>query len=147
MTMPSRLLAAAATAALLMLPASSQAQTFSDAQRGEIEHIIKDYLLAHPEVLEEVSAELDRRKQFAETEKAKSAIKDHSEALFNSKRQVTVGNTQRDVTLVEFFDYNCRYCNRALSDRTEIMKGDSKLRVVLKEFPVLGPGSVEAAQV
>ena len=53
-----RLLAAAATAALLLLPAPSRAQTFSDTQKGEIEKIIKDYLLAHPEVLEEVSAEL-----------------------------------------------------------------------------------------
>ena len=60
---------------------------------------------------------------------------------------MTIGNTQGDVTLVEFFDYNCGYCKRALSDLTDIIKGDGKLRVVLKEFPVLGPGSVEAAQV
>jgi protein-disulfide isomerase len=147
MTMTPRLLAAAATAALLMLPAPSRAQSFSAPQRGEIEHIIRDYLLAHPELLEEVSAELDKRKQLAEAEKAKTAIKNHSDALFNSARQVTVGNAQGDVTLVEFFDYNCGYCKRALLDLTQIMKGDSKLRVVLKEFPVLGPGSVEAAQV
>lgn len=143
-----RLLAAAAATALLMLPAApSRAQSFSDAQRGEIEKMIKDYLVKHPEVLEEASAELDKRKQAAEAEKARSEIKNHSEALFRSPRQVTVGNTQGDVTLVEFFDYNCGYCKRALSDLTMIMKDDSKLRVVLKEFPVLGPGSVEAAKV
>jgi protein-disulfide isomerase len=142
-----RLLAAAATAALLLLPAPSRAQSFSDAQKGEIEKIIKDYLVSHPEVLEEASAELDKRKQLAEAEKAKSAIKNHSEALFNSPRQVTVGNGSGDVTLVEFFDYNCGYCKRALADLTTIMKDDGKLRVVLKEFPVLGPGSVEAARV
>jgi protein-disulfide isomerase len=142
-----RLLAAAATAALLAFPAPSRAQSFSDAQKGEIEKIIKDYLIAHPEVLEEASAELDKRKQLAEAEKAKSAIKNHSEALFNSPRQVTVGNGSGDVTLVEFFDYNCGYCKRALADLTTIMKDDGKLRVVLKEFPVLGPGSIEAARV
>jgi protein-disulfide isomerase len=142
-----RLLAAAATAALLVLPAPSRAQSFSDAQKGEIEKIIKDYLVSHPEVLEEASAELDKRKQLAEAEKARSAIKNHSEALFNSPRQVTVGNGGGDVTLVEFFDYNCGYCKRALADLTTIMKDDAKLRVVLKEFPVLGPGSVEAARV
>src|ERR1700704_2809981 len=147
MTSTPRLLAAAVTAALLMLPAPSRAQSFSPPQRGEIERIIRDYLLAHPELLEEVSSELDKRKQLAEAEKAKTAIKNHSEALFNSARQVTVGNAQGDVTLVEFFDYNCGYCKRALLDLTQIMKGDPKLRVVLKEFPVLGPGSVEAAQV
>ena len=142
-----RLLAAAATAALLVLPAPSRAQTFSDAQKGEIEKIIKDYLVNHPEVLEEASAELDKRKQLAEAEKAKTEIKNHSDAIFNSARQVTIGNTGGDVTLVEFFDYNCGYCKRALSDLTTIMKDDGKLRVVLKEFPVLGPGSVEAARV
>ena len=142
-----RLLAAATTAALLVLPAPSRAQSFSDAQKGEIEKIIKDYLVSHPEVLEEASAELDKRKQLAEAEKAKNEIKNHSEALFNSPRQVTVGNAAGDVTLVEFFDYNCGYCKRALIDLTTIMKDDSKLRVVLKEFPVLGPGSIDAAKV
>lgn len=147
MMMNSRLLAAAATAALLMLPAPSRAEPFSDTQRGEIEKIIKDYLVSHPEVLEEASAELDKRKQAAEAEKTKTEIANRSEAIFNSSRQVTIGNTKGDVTLVEFFDYNCGYCKRALSDLTTIMKDDSKLRVVLKEFPVLGPGSVDAAKV
>ena len=67
--------------------------------------------------------------------------------MLNSARQVTVGNPDGDVTLVEFFDYNCGYCKRALGDMLEMMKADPKLRVVLKEFPVLGKGSAEAAQV
>src|SRR5262249_19654845 len=111
-----RLLAAAAAAALLVRPAPSPAQTVSDVQKGEIEKSIKDYLVAHPEVLEEASAELDKRKQLAEAEKARTQIKNHSEALFHSPRQVTVGNAGGDVTLVEFFDYNCGYCKRAHSD-------------------------------
>jgi len=147
MTMHSRLLAAAAAAALLIWPAAPRAENFSDTQRGEIERIIKEFLISHPEVLEEASAELDKRKQVAEAEKAKKEIANHSDALFNSSRQVTVGNTKGDITLVEFFDYNCGYCKRALMDLTSIMKDDPKLRVVLKEFPVLGPGSIEAAKV
>jgi protein-disulfide isomerase len=78
---------------------------------------------------------------------AKAAVKNNAQTLFDSSRQVVVGNAQGDVTLVEFFDYNCGYCKRALTDLTDLMKDDSKLRVVLKEFPVLGPGSQEAAQV
>ena len=147
MTMHSRLLAAAAAAALMMFPAASRAENFSDAQRSEIERIIKEYLVTHPEVLEDASAELDKRKQAAEAEKAKTEIANHSEALFNSTHQVTIGNAKGETTLVEFFDYNCGYCKRALADLTTIMKDDPKLRVVLKEFPVLGPGSVEAAKV
>jgi protein-disulfide isomerase len=98
-------------------------------------------------VLQEAMAELEKKQQLAEAEKARSAIKNHSDALFNSPRQVTLGNPQGDVTFVEFFDYNCGYCKRALTDMVELMGKDPKLKVVLKEFPVLGPSSVEAAQV
>ena len=140
-----RSLVLAAGLALTALPAA--AQDFSAAQRGEIEKIIKEYLIKHPEVLQEVMAELEKKQQLAETEKARSAVKNHSDALFNSPRQVVLGNPQGDVTFVEFFDYNCGYCKRALNDMVEIMGKDPKLKVVLKEFPVLGPGSVEAAQV
>jgi len=141
---------AASTLALafaLAFNAPAGAQDFSPAQRGAIEKIIKDYLIAHPEVLQEAMSELEKKQQLAETEKARSAIKNHSDALFNSPRQVVLGNPQGDVTFVEFFDYNCGYCKRALNDMTTLMGNDPKLKVVLKEFPVLGPGSVEAAQV
>jgi protein-disulfide isomerase len=138
-------LAAAAVIALAGAPAA--AQTFSAPQRGEIEKIVRDYLLAHPEVLQEAFNELQKRQQQAELEVARSAIKNHSDVLFNSPRQVTLGNPNGDVTFVEFFDYNCGYCKRALADMIQVMKSDPKVKVVLKEFPVLGPGSVEAAQV
>jgi protein-disulfide isomerase len=60
---------------------------------------------------------------------------------------VTLGNPQGDVTVVEFFDYNCSYCKRAMSDMLDLIKDDGKLKFVLKEFPVLGEGSIQAAQV
>jgi len=123
------------------------AQSFSDAQRGEIEGIVKTYLIAHPEVLQEVMNELDKRQADAEAAKHKDGVKQYSKVLFYSPRQVTLGNPNGDVTMVEFFDYNCGFCRRALSDMLDLMKDDPKLRVVLKEFPVLGTGSVEAAQV
>ena len=142
-----RPLAIAAVVLALGAPGPVSAQSFSQPQRGEIEKIIKDYLLAHPEVLQEAMAELEKKQAVAESEKARTAVKTHSEALFNSPRQVVLGNPQGDVTFVEFFDYNCGYCKRALNDMVELMGKDPKLKVVLKEFPVLGPGSVDAAQV
>jgi len=147
--MPSfRPLAAALLAlALVAAPGVASAQKFSDEQRKEIESIIKDYLVSHPEVLEEASDELSKRQATAAAEKHQAAIKDNAEAIFNSPRNVTIGNKNGDVTFVEFFDYNCGYCKRAMTDMLELLKDDSKLKVVLKEFPVLGPGSVEAAQV
>jgi protein-disulfide isomerase len=147
--MPSfRFLASALFAlALCGAPGIASAQSFSESQRGEIEKIVKDYLLSHPEVLEEVSAELSKRQTAAETVKHEAAVDKNAQAIFSSPRGVTVGNKDGDVTFVEFFDYNCGYCKRAMSDMLDLMKADPKLKVVLKEFPVLGPGSVEAAQV
>jgi len=145
MTRLASLLAAAAIS--LSGVTAVSAQTFSQPQRGEIEKIVREYLLKHPELLQEVMTELEKKQQTAESEKARSAIKTHAEALFNSPRQVTLGNPQGDVTFVEFFDYNCGYCKRALNDMTALMSKDAKLKVVLKEFPVLGPSSLEAAQV
>jgi protein-disulfide isomerase len=147
--MPSfRFLASAAVAlALCGAPSLASAQNFSDAQRGEIETIVKNYLLSHPEVLEEVSNELSKRQATAEAEKHEAAISQNAQAIFNSPRGVTIGNKDGDVNFVEFFDYNCGYCKRAMSDMLDLLKSDPKLKVVLKEFPVLGPGSVEAAQV
>jgi protein-disulfide isomerase len=144
-----RLIRPLAVAAVLALTAATplRAEEFSKPQRGEIEKIVREYLIAHPEVLQEAMAELEKRQQTAELEKARVAVKAHSDALFNSSRQVTLGNPQGDVTFVEFFDYNCGYCKRALADMLELMKKDPKVKVVLKEFPVLGPGSIEAAQV
>jgi protein-disulfide isomerase len=139
------LLAAAAIA--LAGVTSVSAQSFSEPQRAEIEKIIKDYLLKHPEVLQDAMAELEKRQALAEAEKARSAVKTHADAIFNSSRQVTLGNPQGDVTFVEFFDYNCGYCKRALDDMNALLAKDPKLKVVLKEFPVLGPGSTDAAKV
>src|SRR3954454_3784430 len=128
-------------------PAIASAQSFSADQRGAIEKIVREYLLAHPEVLEEVSAELSKRQAAAEAEKHQATISQNAQTIFNSPRGVTIGNKDGDVTFVEFFDYNCGYCKRAMTDMVDLMKADPKLKVVLKEFPVLGPGSLEAAQV
>ena len=67
--------------------------------------------------------------------------------LFSSKFQATIGNPKASATVVEFFDYNCHYCKGALPDVTKLMKADPNMKLVLKDFPVLGPGSVDAAKV
>jgi protein-disulfide isomerase len=128
-------------------PPSASAESFSNGQRGEIETIVRNYLISHPEVLEEAMAELNKRQAQAETEKHEASVAQNSDAIFNSPRGVVLGNKDGDVTFVEFFDYNCGYCKRAMSDMLDLLKSDPKLKVVLKEFPVLSEGSVEAAQV
>jgi len=142
-----RLLVPVLALALLGAPVSASAQSFTDAQRSDIEAIVKSYLIAHPEVLEEAMNELQKRQTAAETAKHEAGITQNAEAIFNSPRGVTLGNKDGDVTFVEFFDYNCGYCKRAMADMLDLMKNDPKLKVVLKEFPVLSEGSVEAAKV
>jgi len=147
--MPSfRLLVPALLAlALGVAPQAAPAQSFSDVQRGDIEKIVREYIISHPEVLEEAMNELSKRQAAAESEKHQVTIAKNADTIFNSPRGVTIGNKDGDVTFVEFFDYNCGYCKRAMTDMLDLMKADPKLKVVLKEFPVLSQGSVEAAQV
>jgi protein-disulfide isomerase len=147
MPMILRLTAAALAALLCALPVASQADEFPQPQRGEIERVVHDYLVNHPEVLQEAMTELEKRQTAAEEEKHKTAVKQYSQALFSSPRQVVLGNPNGSITFVEFFDYNCGYCKHAMSDMLTLLKDDPKLKIVLKEFPVLGPGSVEAANV
>jgi protein-disulfide isomerase len=141
------LIPAAAAVALCSAPAAAQAPGFDPAQREAIEGIVRDFLLRKPEVLQEAIAELEKRQQEAQRSAQQATLASAGEKLFNSPHGYLVGNPAGDVTLVEFFDYNCSYCKRALSDVRELIKSDPKLKVVLKDLPVLGPESVEAARV
>jgi protein-disulfide isomerase len=125
---------AALFAVVLALPtAPAQAQSFSNAQRSEIERIVKDYLLSHPELLQDVMNELEKRQAVADAEKHRASIKEHSAELFTSPRQVTLGNPQGDVTVVEFFDYNCGYCKRAMSDMLDLLKDEVAAAVRMQD--------------
>jgi protein-disulfide isomerase len=140
--------AAAVLGALLFGPsAMSQNAVFNDQQRQAIGEIVKDYLLKNPEVLTEVIAELEKRQAEAQRVAQSGALKETRQTLLNAPHSYVAGNPSGDVTLVEFFDYNCGYCKKALADVQTLVKADPKLRVVLKDFPVLGPDSVEASRV
>jgi protein-disulfide isomerase len=147
MTIKSRIAFAAAVSLALAGAAPAVAQSFSADQREEIGKIIKDYLLTHPEVMQDVMAELEKRQQSADAEKHRAAVVENKATLFSSPHQVVLGNPQGNVTMVEFFDYNCGFCKRAMTDMLDLIKTDNNLKFVLKEFPVLGEGSVEAARV
>jgi protein-disulfide isomerase len=135
----------AALALTTLIPA--MAAGFDAAQRGEIEKIIREYLIANPQVLQDVMMELEKRQSAMDSQRQQAAVRENSKELFSSSRHVVVGNPQGNVTMVEFFDYNCGYCKRAMDDMMVLLKNDRNLKVILKEFPVLGPGSLEAAKV
>lgn len=116
---------------------------------------VQRYLADHPEVLQQAIIDMMAKRGGPAAPSAaapaapdrSAALKENAALLFSSPRQVVLGNPEGDVTLVEFFDYNCGYCKRALSDTRALLKEDPKLRIVLKELPILGPGSAEAARI
>ncbi len=139
------ILLGAALALTALVPA--MAAGFDAAQRGEIEKIIREYLIANPQVLQDVMMELEKRQAAMDSQRQQAAVRENAKELFSSSRHVVIGNPQGNVTMVEFFDYNCGYCKRAMDDMMTLLKTDRNLKVILKEFPVLGPGSLEAAKV
>jgi protein-disulfide isomerase len=118
-------LAAALFALAVALPSVANAEPFNAEQRDEIGKIVREYLLKNPTLLRDVMKELETVEAQAEQEKHRAAVAENR----------------------ALFDYNCGYCKRAVSDMLDLMKSDPKLKVVLKEFPVLGEGSTQAAQV
>jgi protein-disulfide isomerase len=129
----------------------------------EVGEIVKDYLIKHPEAVGEIMASVLKHRPAAtagaspataptgatakSADERSAAVTSNATELFSSPHQVTLGNPDGDVTLVEFFDYSCGFCKRALPDMIALLKDDPKLKIVLKEFPILGPGSVDAARV
>ena len=139
--------ALALTVALSAVPAAVPAQpAMDDAQRKAIEGVVRDYLMAHPEVILEAVEALQRREKLAEAEQARQALRDNRAALFQNPADPSMGNPQGDVTVVEFFDYQCGYCKAVMADTQRLIKDDPKVRFVFKEFPILGPASVVAAK-
>ena len=134
------------------LLANDEAPEAADAdlngtQLAAVEGLIRSHLIANPEIVSDAIAELQRKEIEAEQAVQISNITADKERIFSSPRQFVLGNPDGNVTLVEFFDYNCGYCKRAHADMVKLIEEDENLRVVLKEFPVLGEGSVEAAKV
>lgn len=144
------LLTAGALASTLVSPAIMAADTasasLSDAQKKEIEKVIHDYLINNPEVLLEASQALQQKQQQNMQQQAQAAIQENAEQVFQGKL-TTVGNPKGNVTLVEFFDYQCIHCKKMASTIENLVKKDSGLRVIYKEFPIFGKTSDLASRV
>jgi protein-disulfide isomerase len=139
------LLAAASIAAVLSLGMPSLTRAADKPlDKQAVEQIVRDYLIKNPEVLVEAMQALEAKEKVQADEAQKTALTANREALEN--QGPVGGNPKGDVTLVEFFDYNCGYCKHTHPERVEAVKKDGKVRVVYKEFPILAPSSMEAAK-
>jgi protein-disulfide isomerase len=114
--------------------------------QARIEQIMRAYLTKNPEILVEMTTELDKRQAADQATQQEKAISENSDKIFRSPVTFVAGNPQGDVTVVEFFDYNCGYCKRALSDVVKLVNGDGKIRLVLKDLPIFGEDSEAAAK-
>ncbi len=141
------LLSATAMSMVVAFSAFTPANAFDDAQKKEIGEIVKNYLMEHPEVLIEVQQALEKKQDEARMAQAKVAVEENEKLIFNAPYDLSVGNPKGKITVVEFFDYNCGFCKRAISDMDAIVKKNPDVRFVLKEFPILGQDSVAAHRV
>jgi protein-disulfide isomerase len=131
---------------LWSLASAANAAEFNDGQRKEMESIIKDYLLANPELLKEMTQILDQKEKLAENEQRKGALVSNAEQIFHDKTDFVAGNPSGKVTMVEFFDYNCGWCKKGFPEVISLLDSDKDLRFVLKEFPIFGEDSEYAAR-
>jgi protein-disulfide isomerase len=141
-----RRITAAILAAFTIASSSARAE-MSTAEKAEIGAVIRDYLMTNPEVLEEAIEVLQQRRADEAATAQRKTIEENKDRIFGSDHQMVLGNPEGAVTLVEFFDYNCGYCKRAVPDMTALLAANPDLRIVLKEFPILSEGSAEAASV
>ena len=111
-----------------------------------IRRIIRDYLIEQPEILVEVQQALMAKRAAEEALQARGAIERHRDALFADLEAPVAGNPDGTITLVEFFDYRCGYCKRVKPTLETLLAENGDLRLVYKEFPILGPESMVAAR-
>ncbi len=120
---------------------------FTDEQKKALGEIIKDYLIKNPEVMIDVQNALDEKSQKDQDAKLKAFMADNAKSIYRAPNSSIAGDPNGDVTVVEFFDFNCGYCKRGFPEVQWLIQDDKKIRFVFKELPILAKGSEEAAKV
>ena len=131
--------------AVAILSTQTYAQQALD--KAEVGKIVREYLLENPEIMLEVQQALEIKQQTELADTQKAIIESQKQSVFSAPYQIEIGNPNAEITIVEFFDYNCHFCQRALTDMQIMLKSNKNLKFVMKEFPVLGEGSIEASRV
>jgi protein-disulfide isomerase len=122
------------------------ADSSTSLPQQQLEQAIEQYLYSHPEVIEQSLANLRTKRQESHKARIKEIIADHQNELLHDPDSPISGNPSGDVTVVEFFDYRCIYCKRVAASITKLQHDDAGVRIVYKDFPILGDVSVYAAR-
>lgn len=139
---------AAALGILAAAPAFAEATQppLTPAQEEAVRKLVRDYLVNNPEVLLEAMQALRQKQRLAAQERLARALTEHAKEIREDPESPVGGNPKGDVTVVEFFDYQCGYCKAVFPRLMKTIDEDGKIRFVYKEFPILGPESVAAAK-
>ena len=122
------------------------ADALSAAQKDEVRKVVKDYLMEHPEVIADAINALQANEEKAKTDKQAATLKERKKDVFDLADGTILGNPKGNVTMVEFFDYNCGYCKAMFPAMMDTVKADGNIRLLMKEFPILGPSSITASK-
>lgn len=126
--------------------ATASQTSFNEDQTKDIGRIAHDYLLAHPETIREAIQALQAKEENAKADQQVMALKDKKDQVFGDPASPFAGNPVGDVTIVEFFDYKCPYCKQVSPALEGLLKADKGLKLVFKEFPILGDPSILASR-
>ena len=121
-------------------------QSFTDAQETEIKGLVREYILENPEIIMEAVQALQARDAQAKLDRQRDALAALGNGLEPDSDDMVLGNPDGDVTVVEFFDYNCGYCKSMFPNLMAAVEADGNTRLVVKEYPILGEGSVIASR-
>ena len=134
----------------LLLPFTATAQNtgmdMSDADRAAFRAEVRAYLLANPEVIFEAVQILEDRQAAQQSQTDAEMVTSNLDELYDTTKSWEGGNPDGDVTLVEFIDYRCSYCRRAHDEVLELVASDGNIRLITKEFPILGEASVASSR-
>lgn len=125
---------------------AGEASLDDPAWRKSVEKIVEEYIRSRPELIEQALQALEKKREVEEQERIKAAIVAKRDELLKDPASPVSGNPAGDVTVVEFFDYRCGYCKRVAGTVAQLKKQDAKVRIVYKDFPILGEESVFATK-
>jgi protein-disulfide isomerase len=125
----------------------ANATQFSAEQKAAIQDIVKQYLVTNPEVFLEIQSALEAKMAKEEADKTKAMVAENAKEIYRHPDAPLAGNPNGDITVVEFFDYNCGYCKRGFPDVVKLIETDKNVRFVFKEFPILRDESEQASKV
>lgn len=137
---------AASLLALCGALAGCSRQEVPQLSAEQVQAIVKDYLQAHPEVIQQALSAQAQRETEATQARQRAALDQHYQELVANPASPVAGNPKGDATIVEFLDYRCGHCRRSDPEMRQLIRDDAKIRLVYKQLPILGPDSALAAR-